>query len=184
MAHKPELPNEVWLETLTYLDYIDLKICTRVGKTFKSILSSAAFDEALFRSKVVTDLPIDPKKTRLHPVLPYLSYGCTNDIDDVTIGDVLKLLKETSVAGEHATSPPVKYLRVQIHRWRKVGVQNKNGVTVLQAMKAVCKFFGRTHKYGQTRADEMGDHTCWTGFNYVEVDPKGRLLLRAVYFDS
>lgn len=50
-------------------------------------------------------------------------------------------------------------------------------------MKAVCRFFGKTDRFGETRGSYMGDHNCWTGWDVTTLD-EGHLLLRAEWFDS
>ena len=177
------LPHEVWLEVLSHLDYLGLKKCMCLSKSFHTLTSHALFDKTLFRSRAVVpaDGAITPNEVHLHPAFEYMSFGCGTKIEDVCFwpGDKKLPLTESSAAKEHATDPPVSKLRLQVHRWAPIEVKNKHGVHVLQVMQALCRFFAKGH-----HRESMGDHTVWNGWDQTVLDDKSRLLLRAIWFDS
>jgi len=183
-ASTMELPKEVWLEIVSYLDYFDLKTIMGVSKAFKSYTELPACQKTMFRSKAV--IPdgdtIDLAVLRLHPAFGMLSYECASDIEDVYLydsnGDWMPLT-ETSAAEEYATDPPVAFMRLQIFSSTPVQVTNKTGITVVQVMKALCRFFTKNDSF-----DVTGGRTGWQEWDGTKLDRKGRLLLRATGFDS
>ena len=181
-----DFPNEVWLEVFSNLDYFDLKRCQSVSKTFKALTTHSAFDSCLFRapSVVPASAEIDANEVELHPAFELIRFECADKIEDARFWSKLSAtgdapLTATSAAGEHATDPPTAILRLQIDDWNPMTVRNKRGVTVLQVMKALCRFFSNDDHF-----ESRGDHTGWTGWDEIEVDSKGRLLLVAIWFDS
>jgi hypothetical protein len=137
--------------------------------------------------------------------------GCVTKIEHVELTAWIEdkytesLLQDKAAALEYATSPAFKKIRFQIQEAPICTVENKNGVTVLDVVKKLCAFFDSPmdgfdydaiaydrEAYGDldpedmlfTYRDGMGDHTGWTGWDEVEVDEVGYLLLRAMWFDS
>jgi hypothetical protein len=177
-----ELPNEIWLEIFSYLDdYFDLKNAMRVSKTFKSFTELPVCQKTMFRCKAVVPkggtINLDDVET--HRAFSHMSfegdtspgtvYFQTND------GEEAALIK-TCAANEHATSPPVAFLRLQIGDSAPIPVRNKAGVTVLQVLKALCHFFS---EHG-TRA--TGGREGWTDWSDIKLDRNGNLLLQARKF--
>jgi len=135
-------------------------------------------------------------------------YGCGGEFDDIMVWNYnLKDSEDIpvhtlSAAKELATSPGVKFLKMQIYNMATFHVQNKNGVNVLQILKALCRFFNRPARSGLTLhdlpwieptsrpnrlltiGDDMGDRNGWTGFDEKTLDGKGRLCLHVLHFDS
>ncbi|KAG9957473.1 hypothetical protein KCU61_g9097, partial [Aureobasidium melanogenum] len=185
MASNLELPKEVWLEIMSYLNYSQLKTCMRVSKALKSFTEQPICQETMFRSKKI--IPeggaINPDNIELHPAFDYMSYGCTTKLEDVEFytgkhHDTI-ILTDTCAAEEYATNPPVAFIRLQIHSWPPVQITNKSGVTVHQVMKSLCRFFSKDN-----RREAMGDHFVWNGWDFKRLDFQGRLLLHAMFFDS
>jgi hypothetical protein len=179
------LPRELWLEIMSYMDYFDLKRCMGVSTLFKTFTETATFDNVLFRSQAIipTDGTINVANTRLHHAFELVSFECATSIDQAyfftnNYDDTIPLT-ESAAAKEQATSPPVSVLRLQVHSFPVMQVKNKKGVTVLQVMKALCRFFAK----GDYR-ECMGDHTGWTGWDSKRLDGRGRLVLKAQRFDS
>ncbi|KAI4724089.1 hypothetical protein E4T49_08181 [Aureobasidium sp. EXF-10728] len=171
MASTIELPKEIWLEVFSHLDYFALKNCMSVSKAFKNFTKLPTCQKTMFRSKTI--IPdggtIDLKKLRVHPVFDCMLYECATDLDEVYLGDDT-VLAETCAADEYATDPPVAFLRLRVVEWKPVQITNKSGVTVLQVMKSLCRFFSNEdHLYSR------GDHTGWTGWDEIKLDRKGRL---------
>jgi hypothetical protein len=137
--------------------------------------------------------------------------GCSTKIEDVELTawiedeNTQSLLQDKAAALEYATSPAFKKICFQIQEAPIWTVENKNGVTVLDVVKELCAFFDSPMEgfdygaiaydreaYGAldpadmsfTYRDGMGDHVCWTGWDEVEVNEVGYLLLRALWFDS
>lgn len=189
---EPNFPNEIWLEVFSHLDYCSLKCCMRVSKAFQAFTRNAAFDRKLFRSQTVIPATgnISLATIETHPAFDMISFECSTKIEWACFYSLSSLdhieypLTTTSAAAEFASSPPVARLRFQIHDWPAVEVKNKSGVTVLQVMKALCRFFAKKEDGDFTRRDAMGDHTGWTGWDETVLDQNGRLLLRAMWFDS
>ncbi|KAG9685441.1 hypothetical protein KCU95_g14757, partial [Aureobasidium melanogenum] len=185
MARTFELPPELWLEVMSHLNYFELKRCMRVSKAFKSFTELPACQDTMFRSKklILEGGAINLDNIRLHPAFDYMAFECATKIEHVGFFndnyDDIIVLKDTCAAKEYATDPPVAFVRLQIHSWPPVQVTNKSGVTVHQAMKALCRFFSR-----DDHREAMGDHTGWTGWHETRLDGKGHLLLRAMWFDS
>lgn len=189
---EPNFSNEIWLEVFSHLNYFELKNCMRVSKTFKAFTHNAAFDNELFRSHTVIpangDIDVDDVET--HPALDMLMcFECATDIKDVYLGDFSDeddncRIDKCSAASEHITSPPLALICFQIHRWRPIEVKNKDGVTVLQFMDALCRYFAKSLRGGGIRRDMMGDHTGWHEFSKTLLDKKGRVVLRADSLDS
>lgn len=185
MASAMELPRELWLEIVSHLDYFDLKRCMSVSKTFKMFTEIAALDDTLFRSEAVIPAggTINPDEICLHPAFDRMNYGCGNSIDQVWfyVDDYKTqlLLTDTVAAKEQATNPPVNVLRLQVHSWPTFEVKNKTGVTVVQVLKALCRFFAKGD-----RRERMGDHIVWNGWDFKVLDGSGHLLLQAMMFDS
>ncbi|KAI5200358.1 hypothetical protein E4T39_05826 [Aureobasidium subglaciale] len=189
MAGTIELPKQLWLEIVSYLDYSDLKACMAVlrlrSKAFKSYTEHPDCQKTMFRSKTV--IPdggtINLDDVRLHPAFESMSYECATKIEHVYFwtadGDGETVLTETCAAEEHATDPPVAFLRLQVTNWPAIQCTNKTGVTVVQVMKSLCRFFSK-----DDHRDSRGDHTGWTGWDETTLDRKGRLLLRVDWFDS
>lgn len=51
MASNIELPNKIWFEIVSYLDYFELKNCMRVNKAFKSYTELPVCQKTMFRSR-------------------------------------------------------------------------------------------------------------------------------------
>lgn len=187
MTNPIELPKEIWLEVISHLDYLDLKKCMRVSKEFKSFTELPVCQETMFRSskKLIPEGgAINLDNIQLHPAFDLMAFECATKIEHVKFYtgkdyDGIVALTDTCAAEEYATDPPVAFIRLQIHSWPAVQVTNKSGVTVVQVMKSLCRFFSK-----DDHRESMGDHTGWTGWDETKLDRKGRLLLRAMWFDS
>lgn len=199
MTESFELPNELWLHVFLELDYFGLKACMSVSTTFKALTSHAALDATLFRSKLIIAAggKIDLEKVSLHPAFDMISFGCDTKIEQAVFlhyndkdNTGFMPLTASSAACEHATFPAVSYLELQIQSAKSFYVQNEHGVTVVQVMRALCRFFGTAvaedlmHGTTLTNRDMMGDHISWTGWDYAVLNDKGDLRLRADWFDS
>ncbi|THZ37500.1 hypothetical protein D6C90_06695 [Aureobasidium pullulans] len=159
MSSTIELPKNVWFEVMSHLDYFDLKSCMSaiipVGGT------------------------IQLARITMHPVFGHMFYECATELEGVYVGDGMDILTDTCAAEEYATDPPVAFLRIRVVEWAPVQITSKTGVTVLQVMKTLCRFFSN-----DDHRDSRGDHTGWHGWDEVKLDRKGRLLLCADSFDS
>jgi hypothetical protein len=184
MAGAVELPKEVWLEVVSYLDYFELKMIMGVSKAFKSYTELPACQKTMFRSKTV--IPdgdtINLAELRLHPVFASMSYECASELEEVHLcdrdGDWMPLT-DTCAAEEYATDPPLAFMRLQIFSSTPIQVTNKSGITVVQVMKSLCRFFSKNDSF-----DVTGGRTGWQEWDGTKLDRKGRLLLRATGFDS
>jgi hypothetical protein len=184
MASTIELPREIWLEVVSYLDYFDLKMIVGVSKAFKSYTELPACKKTMFRSKTVIPKggTINLDDVEIHPAFNYMSYECATELDGVyfyTSDDDEMVLTDTCAANEHATSPPVAFLRLQVTDWKPLQITNKNGVTVSQVMKSLCRFFSNDE-----HRESRGDHTGWNGWDETKLDRNGNLMLRVDWFDS
>lgn len=67
----PELPNELWIEIFSHLDYFDLKSLQRVNKNFNALTQLRTFDVALWRPPRDTKMttPPNPAGCYKHPAL-------------------------------------------------------------------------------------------------------------------
>ena len=124
MSTSVEMPDEMWLETLSDLSYFELKKCMRVSKRFQALLRFSTFDDKLFQSKIIITPgdPIDLASVRVHPAFNRLSYECATEIEHAyfltsNADDQYdeQLLSTTAAAKEQATFPAVNHLRFQIH---------------------------------------------------------------------
>lgn len=104
----------------------------------------------------------DPRLSRVTFEIP--------DCDEV-------MLAKTCAANEHATYPPVAFLRLKILNWAPVQVRNKTGVTVLQVMRSICNLF-----YEHNDWLAWSTHTGWTDWDSIELDRNGNILLSAYDF--
>jgi hypothetical protein len=175
MANTIELSKEVWLEIVSYLDYFELKNCMRVSKAFKSYTELPACQETMFRSKAVVPKggAINLEDVELHPAFGSMSYECATELDEVYFsGD-----QDESVLTD--TCAAVAFLRLQVTDWNPLQITNKNGVTVVQVMKSLCRFFSN-----DDHRESRGDHTGWTGWDETKLDRNGNLMLRVDWFDS
>ena len=183
MTNTIELPKEIWLEIVTYLNYFEFENCMRVSKAFKSYTELPACQKVMFRSKTVVPkggaINLDDVET--HSAFGSMSYECATELDEVYFfgNESDTEFIHTCTANEHATYPPVAFLRLQILDWPPIQVTNKAGVTVLQVMKSLCRFFS---KHGSFEA--TGGRTGWTDWDEMKLDRNGNLLLQAYYFDS
>jgi len=163
----------------------------QVDKFFNLLTRDPTLDPTLFRGPLLPDgEAIRISLLQLHPAFDNLCYECSPRLDGVCFmkwassKNYFKSLElaNTGAANELATSPGVKVIHLQIHNKRRFKVQNDEGVTVLQVMKAVCFFFAGLPTWeGYTF---MGDHTGWTGWDDKELTDKGELHLSAHWFDS
>ncbi|CAD0115077.1 unnamed protein product [Aureobasidium uvarum] len=185
MTSITKLPKEIWLGVFSHLDYTVLKTCMRVNKEFKSFTEFPACQKEMFRSKAVIQEggTIDLDNLRLHPAFDYMSYFCTGELADVEFHNSdytnTTVLTKTCAAEEHATDPPVAYIRIQIHSWKPMQIKNKTGVTVYQVMRSLCRFFSQADY-----RDRLGDHFVWNGWDFRHLDDEGRLFLPKFMFDS
>jgi hypothetical protein len=184
MASTIELPREIWLEVVSYLNYFDLKMIMGVSKAFKSYTELRACQKTMFRSKTVIPKggTINLDDVVVHPAFRHMSYECATELDGVyfyTGDDDEIVLTDTCAANEHATCPSVAFLRLQVTDWKPLQITNKNGVTVLQVMKSLCRFFSNDE-----HRESRGDHTGWTGWDEKKLDRNGNLMLRVDWFDS
>lgn len=185
MASTIELPKEIWLEIVSYLDYFELKNCMRVSKIFKSYTELPTCQKTMFRSKAVVQKGgvINLDDVEIHPAFDSMSYECATELDEVFLrGRNMEAipLTETCVAGENATDPPVAFIRFKIMDEKACQITSKNGgVTVEQVMKALCRFFSKHGSFEVT-----GGRTGWTGWDEIKLDRNGNILLDAYWFDS
>jgi hypothetical protein len=136
-----DLPNELLLETLSYLDYSDLQNCLQTTKTLRAIAFHPALDHKLFRSKVVKHKhdTIDMATFTIHPVFDRIFFTnkmlllegpgahvsrCTNEFFHTGIPVV-----QNRVHNDNATSPPVSYIRLDV---AFVENKDKSVITVSQ----------------------------------------------------
>jgi len=200
------MPNEVWLNIFELLEYKELKNCTMVCRNFNILANHPSLDDNLFRGRVLADNATIPIRTlSIHPILNHMWYECRGEFEDIVVwnfkdGHSDEIPVHTlSAAKELATSPGVKFLKMQVYGMATFHVQNKNGVNVLQVLKALCRFFNRPARSGLTLhdlpwikptnmpnrlltiGDDMGDRTGWTGFDEKTLDGKGRLCLHVVH---
>jgi len=184
MASTMELPKEVWLEIVSYLDYSNLKKVQRVSKAFKSYTELPTCQKTMFRSNAVVPKggTINLDIVVLHPAFEGMAYECDTELDQVHLWEKdieWVSLTDSCAAEEHATDPLVAFIRVQIIGWEPLQLTNETGVTVVQVMKSLCRFFSiRRHR------ESRGNHTGWTGWNETKLDSGGNLWLHAMWFDS
>jgi hypothetical protein len=164
-----KLPNEIWLEIFSYLNYFELKNCMRVDKAFQTFTDHPTCQKEMFRYKAVVPkggtINIDDVET--HPAFGSMSYECATELDEVYFANDA-VLTDTCAAQEYATYPPVAFLRLQILDWPAIQVTNKMGVTVLQVMKSLCRFFS---KHGSFEA--TSGRTGWTDWDEMKLDRTG-----------
>lgn len=169
------LPQEILLMVFGLLDHSSIRKSVRVCRGFRDIVTLKQFDRVLFRGPVLpTDAPLASEAIQINPVFDDLIYcACHTKIEDVKLINYERnddgcnpwLLKTTSAASELATCPGVSRLRMSVCEYKPFEVTNATGVTVYQAMKAVCRFFNRKvpvgfegAQYGITQAEAMGNH--------------------------
>lgn len=185
MANTIELPKEIWLEIVSYLNYFELKNCMRVSKTFKSYTDLPVCQKTMFRSKAVVQKggAINLKDVEIHPAFASMAYECATELDDVFLWDrdmELISLTDTCAAKENATDPPVAFMRSKILDQNACQITSKTGgVTVEQVMKSLCRFFSKHGSFEVT-----GGRTGWTGWDETRLDRNGNILLAAYWFDS
>ncbi|GAB7354588.1 hypothetical protein MBLNU459_g5032t1 [Dothideomycetes sp. NU459] len=183
MVGAVELPTEIWLEILSYLDYFSLRRCSRINKSFQSLIEFPAFDNTLFRSApvVLADGYITMDNMRIHPAFRLLDWDCEADINEVIFGMMRNpetqesYYKESwdheftgsSAANEHATDPAVSRIRVALWKWSGVEARNVHGVTVFDVMKAACRYFAEDDSDGWPREGSVGEynHIGWDGWD-------------------
>jgi hypothetical protein len=107
--------------------------------------------------------------------------------------DAYQLIR-SSAREEQATNPPLKVIRVQIVDLQVITARNDHGITVLDLMKAICKFYRKPVKgYSRGKGRNMytymdlhgeSDRTGWCGWDEVGCDKDGHLILKSVHWDS
>jgi hypothetical protein len=136
-----DLPNELLLETLSYLDHSDLQNCLQTTNALRAIAFHPALDHKLFRSKVVKHKhdTIDMDTIVIHPIFSCIMYTnkmlrpedpciltsrATNDLFYTGISVLHSRIHE-----DNATSPPVSYIRTSVNT---IENEDKSAITVGQ----------------------------------------------------
>lgn len=148
----PTLPNEVWLEVFSFLDYSRLKTCQRVCKRFRALTECASLDKQLFRPcnfTTTTDWPLDffpASKLHLALRLYMVKFGTPAPGVIELVGDGISQAPPlTAIQDELAlltamTTLEISHLssRVPINGDRSVTtIRNPQGVTVGDTLNAI-----------------------------------------------
>ncbi|BGO95258.1 hypothetical protein NBRC10512_002598 [Rhodotorula toruloides] len=151
------LPDEIWLDILGSLRYMDLRRARRINKRFYQLVQDPKFDLALFRKSPVpaSESEIEYK---LHPVLDaykvgsgtswemarlvHCHRGLTEGLDDPRGATYPSSnLYEYPVCAEFATSPACVKFSVKHDRTTLADLEDDGGVTVLQVLHAYASFW-------------------------------------------
>lgn len=102
-----QLPNELWLQIFSHLDYFALKKCQRVCKNFHLLVRNQQFDKVLFRVDLASmkDRVVSPKEQKLHPALRDLNNARRSGEQNIATHPQSHVLR-TGIAAEFATYPP------------------------------------------------------------------------------
>jgi hypothetical protein len=154
-----DLPNELLLETFSYLDYSDLQNCLQATKILRAIAFHPALDHKLFRSKAVKHKhdTIDIDTLIVHPIfdrifftnealLPYWDAyvsRCTNEFLHTGIPVI-----QNSVYKDNVTSPPVsciklsgRFLDCSKFAGHFLDNKNKGAITVGQVFEKLVRHY-------------------------------------------
>ena len=160
-----DLPDELLLIIVGKLDYYNIKKCMRVSKRLNTITQDRSFNRKLFRERDVVSAGGDfnVADVKIHPLVQNTS--CTNSDPKhcylYTEGDCENWKNVTEYAAtrkEYATSPPMNQIRFKILHWPSTGIKRKDGggVTVLDLIGAICRFFDMDDIYGVTLKEACG----------------------------
>jgi hypothetical protein len=136
-----DLPNELLLETLSYLDYSDIQNCLQATKILRAIAYHPALDHKLFRSKVVKHKydTIDIDTIIVHPIFDCAFFTnktlhenghvsrCTNEFFHTGTTNV-----HNRVYKDNFTSPPISYIRLDLDFLEN---KDKSAITVGQILE-------------------------------------------------
>ncbi|CAD0085966.1 unnamed protein product [Aureobasidium mustum] len=181
-----DLPNELIVETFSYLELSDLIRCMRVNKCFKAIIEHSAFDKIFFRTKAIKfGDPINLDNLQLNPAFDPLHYTSRSKIDNTLFlfsykesegkDGIRELpLTESSAAKQNATEPAVTriYLRPYGDPEIEVEVESDQGVTVQDVMQGLCDYYEPGIPYDRC-------HYFFEGFYKNEESTENELILEA-----
>jgi hypothetical protein len=180
MATIQDLPNELLLETLSYLDYFDMRSCSQATKILRAIAHHPAFDRSMFRSKVVKhkhDI-IDLNTLILHPIFDYVFFTDKTLLSDAHVSRYTNEILHTGlptvqkrVYDDNFTSPPVSCLRFSINFLEN---KDESAITVGQVLKKVIHrsikmqeergvIWRQSHAYHLTICHTKPKLTLWEG---------------------
>lgn len=181
MSEINDLPNELMVETFSYLGLSDLIRCMRVSKHFKAITEHSAFDKIFFRTKTIKagDF-IDLDKIQVNPALDQLCYNSCSQIEDAVFllpdyADPLALINSTA-AKQNFTEPAITRIIIRPYGdlYGVVRVESDQGVTVQDVMEGLCSyykpdvFYDECHynfegfcKTKNSTEDELVLECCW-----------------------
>ncbi|KAH0342057.1 hypothetical protein KCU81_g5882, partial [Aureobasidium melanogenum] len=183
-----KFPNELMVETFSYLNLKDLTRCMRVSKSFKIITEHSAFDKIFFRTKVIkSEDPIDLDKLQINPALEQLSYTSRSKIEDAEFllcytepdgkEGVRNLpLIESSAAKQNATEPAVTHIYLRPYGYGGVMVQSEDALTVQEVMEGLCNYYKSGQRYDRC-------HYFFEGFYKVK-QSSGNLVVLGAHWGS
>jgi hypothetical protein len=142
-------PNELLLETLSYLDYPDLQNCLQATKTLRATAYHPALDYKLFRSNVIKHKhdTIDIDTIVVHPILDCIFFTNKRIPPDAPGSCYTNEFLHTSfpavqnrVHQDNVVSPLVNY--IQVGR-SSLESKDKSAITVSQVFKRVFRHYTR-----------------------------------------
>ncbi|KAH0350307.1 hypothetical protein KCU83_g5004, partial [Aureobasidium melanogenum] len=161
-------PNEVMVETFTYLDLGSLTKCMRVNKSFKAITEHSAFDKIFFRTKAIQPGdPINHDKLQINPALNELSYTCRSSIKEARL-----LRCYTKPDGKDDRQPAVTRIYLRPYGYDGVMVKSEDALTVQDVMEGLCNYYKSGRSYDRC-------HYFFEGFYKAEQSSTDILVLEA-----
>jgi hypothetical protein len=150
-----DLPNELLLETLSYLDYSDLQNCLQATKTLRAIAFHPALDHKLFRSKAIKHKhdTIDMDTFTIHPIFDRIFFTnkmllpegpdghvsrCTNEFFHTGVPVV-----QSRVHDDNVTSPPVSYISFGVDFLEN---KDKSAITIGQIFNKFIRQYVEIHE--------------------------------------
>jgi hypothetical protein len=142
-----DLPNELLLETLSYLNYPDLQNCLQATKTLRAIAYHPALDHKLFRSKVVKhkhdNMYIDT--IIVHPVFDRVFFTNMRILPGAHVSRYTNEFFHTGIPviqdrvhSENITSPPVSYITFGT---KVLENKDKSAITVGQVLNELTRLY-------------------------------------------
>ncbi|GAA6030204.1 hypothetical protein JCM8097_008986 [Rhodosporidiobolus ruineniae] len=177
------LPDELWLEILSHLDYFDLHRTRRVCKRMDGWIKQPSLDYALFRSPP-SPSPLKKGTTvSLHPLFHRIE-----SFDSKPIFASLaahkgqhNLLKFPALLAEYATRPAcTKMTLIMELDEEEVWLKNDAGITVKQFLEELHKHWCAVARWvaEEGEEDEEVDLSAvkWKGWEDVKVEKDGEVI--------